>query len=109
MDELLKWRGEFPILDRTTYMISNSLGAMPRGVYDRLRSYADSWAERGVRAWEESWLEMAVSVGDRIAPLIGRTSPPPVGTTFDLLFRPAAFHNQSKPRWSRSVAQYRTD
>jgi kynureninase len=71
MDELLKWRGEFPILDRTTYMISNSLGAMPRGVYDRLRSYADSWAERGVRAWEESWLEMAVSVGDRIAPLIG--------------------------------------
>jgi kynureninase len=71
MDELLKWRGEFPILDRTTYMISNSLGAMPRGVYDRLCSYADSWAERGVRAWEESWLEMAVSVGDRIAPLIG--------------------------------------
>ena len=71
MDELLKWRGEFPILDRTTYMISNSLGAMPRGVYDRLRSYADSWAERGVRAWEENWLEMAVSVGDRIAPLIG--------------------------------------
>jgi kynureninase len=71
MDELLKWRGEFPILDRTTYMISNSLGAMPRGVYDGMRSYADSWAERGVRAWEEGWWEMAVSVGDRIAPLIG--------------------------------------
>jgi kynureninase len=71
MDELLKWRGEFPILDRTTYMISNSLGAMPRGVYDRLRSYADSWAERGVRAWEEGWWEMAVNVGDQIAPLIG--------------------------------------
>src|SRR6266852_8905945 len=34
MDDLLKWRGEFPILDRTTYMISNSLGAMPRGVYE---------------------------------------------------------------------------
>ncbi|HUC54337.1 MAG TPA: aminotransferase class V-fold PLP-dependent enzyme [Candidatus Cybelea sp.] len=71
MDELLKWRGEFPILDRTTYMISNSLGAMPRGVYDGLRSYADSWAERGVRAWEEGWWEMAVGVGDQIAPLIG--------------------------------------
>ena len=71
MDELLKWRGEFPILDRTTYMISNSLGAMPRGVYDGLRSYADSWAERGVRAWEERWWDMAVRVGDRIAPLIG--------------------------------------
>src|ERR1700740_3825221 len=71
MDELLKWRGEFPILDRTTYMISNSLGAMPRSVYDGLRSYADSWAERGVRAWEEGWWEMAVGVGDLIAPLIG--------------------------------------
>jgi kynureninase len=60
MAELLKWRGAFPILDRTTYMISNSLGAMPRGVYESLRSYADSWAERGVRAWEEGWWEMAV-------------------------------------------------
>jgi len=71
MDELLKWRGEFPILDRTTYLISNSLGAMPRGVYGGLRSYADSWGERGVRAWEEGWWEMAVGVGDQIAPLIG--------------------------------------
>jgi kynureninase len=71
VDLLLKWRGEFPILDRTTYMISNSLGAMPRGVYDSLRSYADSWAERGVRAWEQGWWEMAVGVGDQIAPLIG--------------------------------------
>jgi len=71
MDELLKCRGEFPILDRTTYMISNSLGAMPRGVYDKMRAYADSWAERGVRSWEEGWWEMAVSVGDKIAPLIG--------------------------------------
>ena len=71
MDLLSKWRGEFPILDRATYMISNSLGAMPRGVYDGLRSYADSWGERGVRAWEEGWWDMAVRVGDKIAPLIG--------------------------------------
>ncbi|OLD79518.1 MAG: kynureninase [Acidobacteria bacterium 13_1_20CM_58_21] len=71
MDPLLKWRGEFPILDHTTYMISNSLGAMPRGVYQAVRAYADSWAERGVRVWEEGWWEMAVGVGDQIAPLIG--------------------------------------
>jgi kynureninase len=74
MDDLLKWRGEFPILDRTTYLISNSLGAMPRGVYNEMRAYADSWAERGVRAWEEGWWEMAVDVGDKIAPLIGAKS-----------------------------------
>lgn len=71
MDQLLKWRAEFPILGRTTYMISNSLGAMPRGVYQSMHAYADSWAERGVRAWEEGWWEMAVSVGDQIAPLVG--------------------------------------
>ena len=70
MDELLKWRGEFPILDRATYLISNSLGAMPRGVYDSLHSYADSWAARGIRAWEEGWWDMAVGAGDKIAPLI---------------------------------------
>jgi kynureninase len=71
MDELLKWRKEFPILERTTYLISNSLGAMPRAVYDRMHDYAETWATRGVRAWEEGWWEMAVSVGDKIGALIG--------------------------------------
>jgi len=71
MDELLKYRPEFPILDRTTYLISNSLGAMPRGVYDSLHGYADSWAERGVRAWEEQWWDLASTVADQISPLIG--------------------------------------
>lgn len=71
MDDLHKWRREFPILDRTTYLISNSLGAMPRGAYDSLRAYADSWGDRGIRAWEEGWWGMAVGVGDKIAPLIG--------------------------------------
>jgi len=71
MDDLLHWRQEFPILERATYLISNSLGAMPRSVYDGLRDYADLWNTRGVRAWEEGWWEMAARVGDKIAPLIG--------------------------------------
>jgi kynureninase len=71
MDDLLEYREEFPILQRTTYLISNSLGAMPRGVYDRMHEYAETWATRGVRAWEEGWWEMAVRVGDRIGALIG--------------------------------------
>jgi len=71
MDELLKWRSEFPILGHTTYLISNSLGAMPRAVYDRLQAYADLWGERGVRAWEESWWDLAGCVADQISPLIG--------------------------------------
>jgi len=71
VDDLLKWRSEFPILDRTTYLISNSLGAMPRGVQEGLRVYADAWSERGVRAWEESWWQLPGVVAGQIAPLIG--------------------------------------
>ena len=71
MDELLKWRDEFPILRHTTYLISNSLGAMPRAVSARLQDYADAWATRGVRAWEEGWWEMAVDTGGKIGALVG--------------------------------------
>jgi kynureninase len=71
MDELLKWRSEFPILDSTVYMISNSLGAMPRKVYDRMQEYAHTWATRGVRAWAEGWWDMAVETGNHIGKIIG--------------------------------------
>ena len=70
-DPLLAFRDEFPILDRTTYLVSNSLGAMPRGVPERLAEYVDQWADLGVRAWARGWWEMPVSVGNEIAPLIG--------------------------------------
>lgn len=70
-DPLLRFRPEFPILERTTYLVSNSLGAMPRSVPERLAEYAAAWGERGVRAWAEGWWEMPVRVGDEIAPLIG--------------------------------------
>jgi kynureninase len=69
-DELLRYRPEFPILERTTYLISNSLGAMPRGVYDAMQGYAHTWAVRGVRAWEERWWGLAADVGDEIGALM---------------------------------------
>ncbi|MBZ5553919.1 MAG: aminotransferase class V-fold PLP-dependent enzyme [Acidobacteriia bacterium] len=74
MSSLLQWRKEFPILESTCYMISNSLGAMPRKTYDDLRQYADTWARRGVRAWEEAWWMIPAEVGDLMAPLIGAGS-----------------------------------
>ncbi len=70
IDELLRYRSEFPILERTTYLISNSLGAMPRGVYDAMKGYADTWATRGVRAWEERWWGLAAEVGNEIGGLM---------------------------------------
>lgn len=70
-DELLNWRSEFPILEKTVYLISHSLGAMPKATYERLHDYADKWATRGVRAWAEGWWEMPVTVGDEVARIIG--------------------------------------
>ena len=68
---LASWRDEFPILETTTYLISNSLGAMPRGTASSLAQYAQAWAQRGVRAWEEGWWDMPVAVGDMVGALIG--------------------------------------
>jgi kynureninase len=70
VDPLLHWRKEFPILDRTIYLISHSLGAMPSRTRDRLKQYADEWDTRGIRAWEEGWWEMPVTVGDLIGKII---------------------------------------
>lgn len=70
-DPLLRFRPQFPILETSTYLVSNSLGAMPRTVPHRLAEYAEQWATRGVRAWAEGWWSMPVAVGDEIAPLIG--------------------------------------
>ena len=70
-DDLLALRSEFPILEHTTYLINNSLGAMPRRVHDELETFATQWETRGVRAWHEGWWEMAVTTGDLLAPLLG--------------------------------------
>jgi kynureninase len=71
MDDLLAHRKDFPILERTTYMISHSLGAMPRAVYGRMQAYAETWATRGVRAWVEGWWEMPVAIGNKVARILG--------------------------------------
>jgi kynureninase len=73
-DPLLAYRGEFPTLETCTYLISNSLGAMPRGVYDKLKEFADTWATLGVRAWGAGWWDLKGAVGDKIAPLMGASA-----------------------------------
>jgi kynureninase len=70
-DPLLAYRDQFPILESTNYLISNSLGAVPRSAQDRLQEYYETWAARGVRAWEESWWTLTSDLGDLVAPLIG--------------------------------------
>ena len=69
-DALLKWRDEFPILQNKTYLVSHSLGAMPRKVYDSLRDYADIWAERGVNSWGDKWWNLNGEIGDQIGTIM---------------------------------------
>jgi len=69
-DKLLQYRNEFPILENTTYLISNSLGPMPRTVPERLAEYAADWGRFGVKAWARGWWEKPVDIGNEIAPLM---------------------------------------
>jgi kynureninase len=69
-DPLLAFREEFPILEKTSYLVSNSLGPMPRTVPERLAEYTRDWGELGVKAWTRGWWERPVHVGNEIAPLI---------------------------------------
>lgn len=70
-DALLAWRKEFPALEKNVYLISHSLGAMPRRARERLNEYADLWSTRGIRAWAEGWWDMPVRVGDMVGKIIG--------------------------------------
>ncbi|PYX98382.1 MAG: kynureninase [Acidobacteria bacterium] len=73
-DDLLRFRPEFSILANTTYLISNSLGAMPRAAQRALNEYAEVWATRGVRAWEETWWMLGHEVGGLIEGLMNGDS-----------------------------------
>ena len=71
MTELRDYRDRFPILAETTYLINHSLSAMPAEAEERLLEYARTWKTRGVRAWEEGWWELPLTVGDQVGRLIG--------------------------------------
>jgi kynureninase len=71
-----RWRGRFPILDSTNYLVNHSLGAMPATVYEKLRSFADQWAQRGVRSWGEGWWTSPIDVGN----VLGRILNAPPGS-----------------------------
>src|SRR5438445_368508 len=109
-DDLLRYRSEFPILERTNYMISNSLGAMPRGVYDALQAYAETWATRGVRAWEERWWMLAAEVGNELGALMnappGSVSTHPNVTTARPSSPPASTSPASATRSSTATSTF---
>ena len=70
-DSLSSWRSEFPICDTCTYLVSHSLGAMPRKTAVYLQQFADQWNRRGVRAWHEGWWDVGRETGNLLAPILG--------------------------------------
>jgi kynureninase len=72
-DPLLVHRARFPITQRSNYLISNSLGAMPAAARASVTRVLDQWESRGVRSWGDGWWVMQEQVGDVIAGLLGAT------------------------------------
>jgi len=71
MDELAKkYRSHFPILETSCYMISNSLGAMPREAESELMHYTHQWQTEGVEAWH-SWFPLVDTVSGLFGKIIG--------------------------------------
>jgi kynureninase len=69
-DLLLRYRAEFPALEGSIYLVSHSLGAMPRAAEASLAEFTRLWVEDGINAWNH-WLPMVMEAGDRVARLAG--------------------------------------
>lgn len=69
--EIARWRARFPILGRCTYLVNNSLGAMPASVPESLSEFTAAWAERGVEAWTSDWLPELRRIADLLGSLMG--------------------------------------
>ena len=72
--EVAAWRQRFPTLAHSTYLINNSLGAMPGTVPQSLAEFAHQWEARGVEAWTEDWLPEVRRVADLLGGLMGAPS-----------------------------------
>lgn len=68
--ELARYRERYPILSNTTYLNSNSMGAMPVTAADALAEYAAVWREQGVEAWD-TWVGVIDEVADSVGRMFG--------------------------------------
>jgi len=72
-DPLAYWRDEFVIPDpELIYLDGNSLGRTPRRTVEALHRVVEEWAGDLITSWwEHDWLNLALTVGDELAPLLG--------------------------------------
>ena len=73
-DPLATFRDRFVIDDDlVAYLDGNSLGRVPKATVDRLETFVrQDWGSRLIRGWDDSWVELPVTVGDELgAALLG--------------------------------------
>jgi len=68
--DLARYREDYPILASSTYMNSNSMGAMPRQAAQALATYAADWAREVVEVWPH-WFEVLQATADSAARFLG--------------------------------------
>ena len=72
-DPLARWRDEFVIPDpELIYLDGNSLGRTPKRTVEALHRGVERWSGDLIASWwEHDWLNLALTVGDELAPLLG--------------------------------------
>ena len=73
MRDLADYRGEFPVLERTAYLISASLGPVGIRARSRIDAYLDAWASKGAPdlVWFEDIIPAMGDLKRRFAALSG--------------------------------------
>ncbi len=56
---------------RRIYLDGNSLGPPSPGMREALQALVDEWERELIGGWNAGWWDLPVTVGDRIAPLLG--------------------------------------
>jgi kynureninase len=66
-----RWRDEFPILERATYLNSCSLGALSHRALSRVSQFHEDWHTFGASAWYETWMGRLAELRGRVERMIG--------------------------------------
>ncbi len=74
-DPLRAFRDRFVIEPEVVYLDGNSLGCLPRATVGRLERLVAQWGHRGVRGWDEGWLDLPLEVGDRLGSAVLGAAP----------------------------------
>jgi kynureninase len=75
-DPLAHFRERFVIEDELVYLDGNSLGRLPKATLRRMQGVvAREWGGRLIRGWGEGWMDLPVTVGDRLAAAVLGAAP----------------------------------